>query len=182
MSDSGNIAAWVQAIGSIVAIGVAIYVPWKQHQREIKQAEKTDQLKARALAHSIDSSFYALRAKTRGVQKGFRSHFKECIEKTEYNKIRLLRINFSDNLERHMPELWMLGATPSIPVIKAISLARSFDEMVEKLADDLNAGRRRRDETLELEGKFEVALVEICEYCDQGIEALKALTGRGPEV
>lgn len=33
------IAAWVQAVGSIAAIGIAIYVPWRQGQNDEKNRE-----------------------------------------------------------------------------------------------------------------------------------------------
>jgi len=48
--DAAAQAAWLQALGSLAAIGVAIYVPGKQRRREITAAHAATMARARALA------------------------------------------------------------------------------------------------------------------------------------
>jgi len=43
-------AAWVQAVGSVLAIFVAVAVPWQQHRAAIKRQQATEDSRARALA------------------------------------------------------------------------------------------------------------------------------------
>lgn len=45
-----DLAAWTQAIGSIVGIAVAIYVPWKIHRREIAEKAQERRLEAQGMA------------------------------------------------------------------------------------------------------------------------------------
>ncbi|QYY30274.1 hypothetical protein K2O51_23165 [Cupriavidus pinatubonensis] len=40
--DASAWASWVQAIGSIVGIGIAIYVPWRQQQNQIVERRRAD--------------------------------------------------------------------------------------------------------------------------------------------
>lgn len=41
-----DLPAWVQAIGSITAIGVAIYVPWRQRNQQIEDARQVEKSRA----------------------------------------------------------------------------------------------------------------------------------------
>ena len=47
-------AAWVQAIGSVIAIAVAIWVPWKIHNRERKAVEQASNAYKRILAEALE--------------------------------------------------------------------------------------------------------------------------------
>jgi hypothetical protein len=49
-------AAWTQAVFSVLAICIAIAVPWRQHARQRKADESVDLLKARSLALLASSS------------------------------------------------------------------------------------------------------------------------------
>lgn len=37
-NNNEGLAAWVQAVGSLIGLGVAIWVPWRIHQRELRAA------------------------------------------------------------------------------------------------------------------------------------------------
>lgn len=39
-TSSQDLAAWVQAIGTLIALGIAIWAPWYTHQREVLQTRK----------------------------------------------------------------------------------------------------------------------------------------------
>ncbi|WP_289118080.1 hypothetical protein [uncultured Idiomarina sp.] len=60
--DWSAIAAWVQAIGSIIAIGVAIAVPARQHKKDQERTKEEKKRRARALSLSLLPVLYKLRA------------------------------------------------------------------------------------------------------------------------
>lgn len=51
--DSEKAAAWVQAGGSVLALVVAIFVPWWQHKKIEEERKREDFLRARAIAITI---------------------------------------------------------------------------------------------------------------------------------
>ncbi len=66
--NSANTAAWVQAVGSLVAVGVAIYVPYKLAKneggrREAERALQARLLAARLLVPTLHLQFEAARLK-----------------------------------------------------------------------------------------------------------------------
>lgn len=48
-----GLASWVQAIGSIIAIAIAIAVPWWQKRQAMKQAQDVDRAQLRHLLHTL---------------------------------------------------------------------------------------------------------------------------------
>lgn len=60
--DWSAVAAWVQALGSIVAIGVAIAIPAVQHKKDQQQAEEERKRRAQALSLSLLPALYKVRA------------------------------------------------------------------------------------------------------------------------
>lgn len=49
-------AAWVQAIGSVAAICVAIYVPWRQRQQAIDDQKRLERQKIRIMAGALSAA------------------------------------------------------------------------------------------------------------------------------
>lgn len=60
--DWSAVAAWVQALGSIVAIGVAIAIPAVQHKKDQQQAKEERKRRAQALSLSLLPALYKVRA------------------------------------------------------------------------------------------------------------------------
>lgn len=48
-----GLASWVQALGSIIAIAIAIAVPWWQKRQAMKQAQDVDRAQLRHLLHTL---------------------------------------------------------------------------------------------------------------------------------
>lgn len=59
------IAAWVQAIGSILALGIAIWVPFKLDKESRKRKDADDTSRARVIHASFLPNLYKLRASTK---------------------------------------------------------------------------------------------------------------------
>lgn len=55
-------AAWVQAIGSLLAIGIAIYVPWRQRSHTIADEKRRDQERAKLAATALYPAIDQFRA------------------------------------------------------------------------------------------------------------------------
>lgn len=53
--DSSGHAAWFQAIGSILAIGVAILIPWLQRRAEVKDRKSDHRRRAMSAAAVLDT-------------------------------------------------------------------------------------------------------------------------------
>jgi hypothetical protein len=56
------VAYWAQGFGSIAAVAVAIYVPWKIQNRAMEEAKQERDLKARSLAILIWPAVLELKA------------------------------------------------------------------------------------------------------------------------
>lgn len=56
VSFGGDAPAWVQAVGSVLGIGIAIAVPWAQHRLALARDRAAAELKARSLA--LDSLLF----------------------------------------------------------------------------------------------------------------------------
>jgi len=56
VSFAGDAPAWVQAVGSVLGIAIAIAVPWAQHQLALARDRAAAELKARSLA--LDSLLF----------------------------------------------------------------------------------------------------------------------------
>lgn len=59
--NSETLAAWVQAGGAILALVVAIFVPWRQHMKIEEERKRQDRLRATSLAIAILPEILALR-------------------------------------------------------------------------------------------------------------------------
>lgn len=62
--DWSAIAAWVQAVGSIVAIGVAIWVPYDMDRKARARSQETEKRRQRHTQISLLPTLYELRSKT----------------------------------------------------------------------------------------------------------------------
>jgi len=60
--DWSAVAAWVQALGSILAIGVAIAIPAVQRKKDQQQAKEERKRRAQALSLSLLPALYKVRA------------------------------------------------------------------------------------------------------------------------
>ena len=169
MSDipASDIPAWVQAIGSVVAIGVAVYVPWKQHKRELEQAEKVDKLKAKALANAIYMPFLELRGKAAGAQANLTANYDLYVSLGQYNKIERVKIRVPNALERHISEMWILGENVSIALLQAISIARTYDEMIDKVIRDLNERAVSPDDAIANRANVTPNIESVISLCDE---------------
>src|SRR3546814_9218515 len=60
-------AAWVQAVGSLVAIVVAIGVPARQHGLAVRREKRAADLRARALGHAFLADLEIIGERLTGV-------------------------------------------------------------------------------------------------------------------
>lgn len=87
--------AWVQAVGAIIGIAVAIFVPWWQH-REIESERKQEmRLRARSMAYAIFPSFAVLEITAKRVLGKF-----EILEQTRGTNSPTNFSIFSDAVKR----------------------------------------------------------------------------------
>lgn len=102
-------AAWIQAIGSLVAIAIAIFVPLFIEYLKKLQIDKEKNLRSKALALSILPDLYKLRAST--------SHFEmtnsEAEDSSQVDELNVNYFDHADNFKRiltAMPDLTQFGA------------------------------------------------------------------------
>lgn len=51
--QSSDTAAWVQAVGSVVAIGVAVWLPHRQHKQDLEREKQREQEEVRSMLNSL---------------------------------------------------------------------------------------------------------------------------------
>ncbi|MGH6937548.1 hypothetical protein, partial [Hypericibacter sp.] len=64
-----GLAAWAQFVGAMIAIGIAIIVPWNEKRLEVRALAADRRLQARSLAIAIYPELLELKARVLGVQK-----------------------------------------------------------------------------------------------------------------
>lgn len=161
--------AWVPAIGTLVAIGVAIWVPWRQHQLQIRHEKTKDDLKARAMANAIYIHFLGLKAKTEGAKANLSKHYSAHIIARQFNMLERLKIVVPDVFNHDMDRFWILGEKAAIPLLQAISIAQQYDNLVDSVIADLNNNIRSPTEALDVEKhllKFTQSILKLVPEID----------------
>lgn len=168
-------AAWVQAIGSVIAIGVAIWVPWRQHQLQADHERQKDDLKARAMANAIYIHFLGLKAKTEGARANVSKHYSAHIKDHQFNKLERLKIIVPEVFNHDMDRFWMLGKKAAIPLLQAISIAQQYDDLMNSVKADLNNNVRSPTEALDMEDhllKYTQSILDLIPEIDEALAPL----------
>lgn len=113
--------AWVQAIGSIAAILVAIAVPYVQRKAELRETRRAELLKARSLGAAL----------LRDIKK-FRNHLEFVCSEIQARPDEPVDISpemIPEYLWEHMDRLYELGEAGS-DLIDAISMNYQARDMV----------------------------------------------------
>ncbi|SFN07474.1 hypothetical protein [Dokdonella immobilis] len=138
---------WAQGIGSLVAIAIAIYVPWKQRQNEAADRAAQDRRQARAIAAM-------LRAPLDEWIDSFHS-FEQNIDRSDVNfsNGQLIRcgsvgsyfFGTSKTIERHIEQLYLLG-TAGDRIFDALRKAHEARALCESLLGEIGYSQERDNE------------------------------------
>lgn len=119
--------AWVQAVGSIAAILVAVYVPWKQRRNALQDENKKDVARvgvmATALAPALDDTRAALITISRLIDEDYASR----------RGISRALLPRHPEFDQFRPDLHLLGDLAK-PVSYAISRQQYFQDAIDGLA------------------------------------------------
>ncbi|MFA8515760.1 hypothetical protein [Xanthomonas campestris] len=154
--------AWVQAIGSVLAIAVAIAVPYWQKSKEKAQRIADDSARARVVAGAIQPyvSSYRRRAK----------YFQHQIERSDLDAMKKMPpdcFEGAETLRTFQPDFHLLGHAGAIANsfvaslywldqgLKVVQLEQLRPESREQITTDCT-------NTVELAVALETALIPIC--------------------
>jgi hypothetical protein len=127
-----GLAAWFQAVGAIVAVGVAIWVPAYQHKVARDDAEKDRRLKARSLALRMLPTLLDLD-----------SHVKQAIQKTQTISLAMpgpviiqlvgdATVGIPQELVDDADQLYLLGEKAGFPTQQLLAFLGQHTRVLER--------------------------------------------------
>ncbi|KAF1016202.1 MAG: hypothetical protein GAK31_01691 [Stenotrophomonas maltophilia] len=153
-------ASWVQAVGSVFAICIAVYVPWKQRRYAVLEERKKDRNRVIVMATALAPGLEDLRSTLATTL--------DYLEKSLAERVHL-----PEKLPRHLEfdqfrsDLYLFGPLGNT-VNKAISYQQQFENSMnilrslDVLPDDfIKETRTNMIHAVEVLGQCVIALVEI---------------------
>ncbi len=116
--------AWIQAVGSVLAIFVAIYISWWQHNRTVEREDRDREIKARSLALAIFPALLVAKIRLKEVRKNFVGQIIVPLE---------FPIVFAESIDR----LYLLGEAGA-SVQQLWSTANSFNSLAKETITEEN--------------------------------------------
>ncbi len=134
-------AAWVQAVGSIAAILVAVYVPWKQRKDVLRDEKKKDMARVKVMAAALVPPLEDTRAALTTILKWLDKDFAARQTMTQSLLPR------HPEFDQFRPDLHLLGDI-AILVNSAISQQQFFLDAVEALRTEEEPPKALKDKIL----------------------------------
>ena len=157
--------AWIQAIGSIIAILVAIWIGHRNHKHSVRVFEKSRcrddadrRMKARSLALAIFPELMELKAKVAGAWHG--------------EKVRFHSLDISPVLIESVNRLYLLDEAGA-EIQQLVATSRQLNRMVKSIVDMKRTNTR--EEITEAKAKLRSHLRAIGVALDQAIELIGSI-------
>jgi hypothetical protein len=124
--------AWVQAIGAIIALAVAIYVPNSLHKKEVARADAERRLKARALAVAIFPELLEIQVKLDRALDIISNKLVTDLGSRVQFHLDQMKIETPPILRSSLDNLYLLGDAAGVPLMQLISVSEQYERLREK--------------------------------------------------
>ncbi|QEX18924.1 hypothetical protein FRZ44_42350 [Hypericibacter terrae] len=137
-----DLAAWVQAIGTLIAIAVAIAVPWWQHAKELDNRKVETRLKARSLAIAIYPALAGIRDTLRRVNHNLQQLQGQQISPAQLREaIPALIVVVPSVLNGSVHQIYLLGDEPASAVQALVGRVDRYNLELERIRDRIAANQ-----------------------------------------
>jgi hypothetical protein len=143
MSDivnDGALAAWVQAGSAAIALGIAIFVPYRLDERARTRAENERRMKARVISKAIFPELLEARAALDGAMARWRGARGGIAGAGSVARLAVFRMRVPPSLEGAFDQLYVLGepAGPTLMQLKSVMAQynRMIDELERRVSSD----------------------------------------------
>jgi hypothetical protein len=130
--SSANAPAWVQAIGAIIALVVAICVPNSLHRKEVARANTERRLRTRALAVAIYPDLLEIEAKLERVLGIITTQLVTGMGSQVQIQLNQMKIEIPSILRGSLDNLYMLGEPAGVTLMQLIAISEQYERMREK--------------------------------------------------
>jgi hypothetical protein len=134
--------AWIQAVGSILAIGAGAFFVWWQHYLERKQERAERDLEAGTLAVALYPEIHEVRAKLVAIRRVANDFAKRPMAENFNAVVPLLTLDIPPILEASLDRLHLLGSEAGASVQQLVAFAMQHNRMVERVEGMIRRGER----------------------------------------
>lgn len=127
-----GLAAWLQAVGVLFAIGVAIWVPLKQRRDERAEREAERLLKARAVVVLIAPELLELEAQVETVLSQFAAAPPTMMGGAFSFLLAQAGMSVPTMLERSIDRLYLLGDPAGSTLLQLVSVTAQYGRLYER--------------------------------------------------
>ena len=150
--NDGALAAWVQAGSAAIALGIAIFVPYRLDERARSRAENERRMKARAISKAIFPELLEARAALDGTVARWRGATGGILGAGSVAQLAAFRMRVPPSLESAFDQLYVLGepAGPSLMQLKSVMAQynRMIDELERRVSSDREVVLERAAEAM----------------------------------
>ena len=129
LKANAHLSGWIQGAGTLIALAIAIGVPWCIHRNEVREKKRTKLHQAQGLAILLGPSLRVLQEEIK-TAKGL-PRFSQKI------------VDIPDDLTTEVQSLWIMGAAGG-HILQAIAALRSNKRQIED-ARPVVAGNSARE-------------------------------------
>lgn len=144
-AHSDVVAYWAQGFGSIAAVGVAIYVPWKIQNRAMKEAREERDLKARSLAILIWPAVLELKVLIARAVEFIEMELAPNRDLQLLPLVDAVSIELPSILSSSIDRLWWLGEKAAPPMLQLVAVAEQYQQMLNQIRDRAVSGQGAYD-------------------------------------
>jgi hypothetical protein len=126
-------AAWVQAVGSLVAIGIAIWVPAWQRRTARRDARDERLAKARSLLMLIGADLIALRVEVDAMNETLSSPPPAGPYRPVVTLANQLAFNVPRMLRERIDSLYLFGEPAGLTLQQLVSTAMQSEKLVQEV-------------------------------------------------
>lgn len=176
--------AWIQAVGTILAIGVAIFVPWKQQRNRAQERADDRRLRAHSLAIALYPELLELKPKihrARGaledVKGGWR-YFQSLKSDQEPGSRTIDRLSIAvpPVLLENTQDMYLLGLKAGPEVQQVLTFVNQYNRMVWELISQVDEGWQPEEAEARAKTRgLETHLNAISARLDEAKEALEPI-------
>lgn len=129
LKANAHLSGWVQGAGTLIALAIAIGVPWCIHRNEVREKKRTKIHQGQGLAILLRPSLLVLQGEIEAAKK----------QHTLSQKI----VDIPDDLTTEVQSLWIMG-TAGGHMLQAIAALRTNNRQIED-ASSVVAGSSARE-------------------------------------
>jgi hypothetical protein len=134
LSDVKDLGQWAQAIGGLIAVGVAIYIPLKMRTDEREEASAERELKAKLLASILLPEVVELRNRAVRV-RGFLAEYKSPeLTQLVLDLASEIRIAVPGTMLRTHSDLYLLGTALGTQLHLLVTMCEAQARDIEEMA------------------------------------------------